>query len=285
MVRCDAAVVGSVISMVGACPSRPRHRQRVGGDVVLGVTRRYGDDVGALAQRHRRHAPRGGAGGRSGAAAVVGPGHLHDADVVAGACRQSPPDVLETECVALLVGVVIVTTGARPSAIEKSIAPLQGPAPAAFEARTDHEAAPAARATPGLCGTRCPRWHSRPGSASDRPGRGGWCCCCRRPTAGSAWPSATESHSKVGRRRRVGAGRAAERRRPTARLAVMVQVNDAGSAQRAVGHRRGHRERAGLGRRAGDGAGGRREREARGSPVAEKVSGRAFGIDRRSAAE
>ena len=58
--------------------------------------------------------------------------------------------VLETECVALLVGVVIVTTGALPSAIEKSIAPLQGPAPAVFDARTDQEAGPAASATPGL---------------------------------------------------------------------------------------------------------------------------------------
>src|SRR5687767_2315866 len=54
------------------------------------------------------------------------------------------------ECVALVVGVVIVTTGALPSAIEKSIAPAQGPSPAVLEARTDHDAGPAASAMPGL---------------------------------------------------------------------------------------------------------------------------------------
>ena len=73
--------------------------------------------------------------------------------------------VPEVECVAFVVGVVIVTTGDLPSAIEKSIAPAQGPSPAVLEARTDHDAGPAASAMRGL-------WrHTEPARGASGVGR------------------------------------------------------------------------------------------------------------------
>jgi len=56
---------------------------------------------------------------------------------------------LPVEYVVAAVGVAITIEGIFPSGTMKSRAPLHGPAPAAFDARTDQDARPAARATPG----------------------------------------------------------------------------------------------------------------------------------------
>ena len=134
-------------------------------------------------------------------------------------------------------GSAIATTGARPSATEKSIAPLHGPAPAVFDARTDHEAGPAASATPGLCAA-----HGAPGGTASL----GWRQVHLDARVGAArvvhpqpvpsWPSppiATRTSGSWSRRRRTDCSSVGA----DGGLDVMVQVKRREALNDAVGDR------------------------------------------------
>jgi hypothetical protein len=159
VVRWVVAVVGSVIATVGACPS-VRVTVSVSVDVLFSASRAM--TVITLAPLLR------GTGGHAHAdvplAEPAPPRSLaHVTCTTPTSSVAVPPratDVAAVEWVVAVVGVVMVATGARPSAMEKSIAPAQGPSPTTFVARTDHDAGPAASVIPGCGGTRCPRWRS-----------------------------------------------------------------------------------------------------------------------------
>ena len=200
-VACVAAAVGDAIATVGGSPSVSVTVSTALAGVAGGIARRDGDDVDADLQRHARDRPGGRAGGDAAAAAVVGPAHLRDAEVIArrageiqrarghGVRRIRRRRAMATAGVSLSVRVTVtVSVAVRP---------------AASRAVTVMTLAPAESATDGTLQRSCP-WQRR-----THPGRSSTAL----PSRQSVRCHAAEEHRGIRRRvgRRIGRRRDGDR--------------------------------------------------------------------------